>query len=34
MIAFALSGLSSCKKVWDYIKDHPDGTADNCKLKK
>ncbi|MFT4017244.1 MAG: hypothetical protein QM668_09805 [Agriterribacter sp.] len=34
MIAFALSGLSSCKKVWDYIKDHPDGTADNCKIEK
>ncbi len=37
---FALTGivsllaLSSCKKVWDYIKDHPDGTADNCKVDK
>ncbi|MFT3704526.1 MAG: hypothetical protein QM802_19315 [Agriterribacter sp.] len=37
---FALVGtvslltLSSCKKIWDEIKHHPDGAADNCKVDK
>lgn len=34
IIASALLSLSSCKKVWDYVKDHPDGTADNCRIDK
>ena len=35
---FALTGiisllvLSSCKKIWDEIKQHPNGTADNCRI--
>lgn len=33
-IATALLSLSSCKKVWDYVKDHPNGTADNCRIDK
>ena len=37
---FALTGivsllaLSSCKKIWDEIKQHPNGTADNCRIDK
>ena len=30
----ALLSLTSCKKVWDYVKDHPNGYADNCKVDK
>lgn len=30
----ALFSISSCKKVWDQIKDHPNGTADNCRIEK
>ncbi|HRP57482.1 hypothetical protein [Agriterribacter sp.] len=33
-IALALLSLASCKKVWDYVKDHPNGYADNCKVDK
>ncbi|MFT4017246.1 MAG: hypothetical protein QM668_09815 [Agriterribacter sp.] len=32
MVAFVLTGLSGCKKVLDYIKDHPDNMVDNCKI--
>lgn len=34
MSLMAFLSLSSCKKVWDIIKEHPDGTADNCKIDK
>lgn len=34
VIAAIVLTLSSCKKVWDYVKDHPDGTADNCSIDK
>jgi hypothetical protein len=30
--ALVLLSFSSCKKVWDYVKDHPNGTADNCRI--
>ncbi|HRO44257.1 hypothetical protein [Agriterribacter sp.] len=30
--ALVLLSFSSCKKVWDYVKDHPNGTADNCSI--
>jgi len=30
--AMALLGLSGCKKVLDYVKQHPNGVADNCKI--
>lgn len=33
-IASVVLTLSSCKKVWDYVKDHPNGTADNCQIDK
>ncbi|MFT3704527.1 MAG: hypothetical protein QM802_19320 [Agriterribacter sp.] len=29
-IIISCISLSSCKKVWDEIKHHPDGAADNC----
>lgn len=29
---FMFTGLSSCKKIWDEIKHHPDGAADNCRV--
>ena len=29
---FTLFAISSCKKVWDEIKHHPDGAADNCRI--
>src|SRR6185312_15453922 len=32
--AFSLFALSSCKKIWDQIKEHPDGAADNCRIDK
>lgn len=32
--AVTLLSLTSCKKVWDYVKDHPNGYADNCKVDK
>ncbi|MFT3747303.1 MAG: hypothetical protein QM768_03265 [Agriterribacter sp.] len=31
---FTLATLPGCKKVWDYVKDHPNGTADNCRIEK
>jgi hypothetical protein len=34
LTAIALLSLSSCKKIWDEIKQHPNGTADNCKIDK
>jgi hypothetical protein len=30
--AMALLGLSGCKKVLDYVKQHPNGVADNCRI--
>lgn len=27
-----LFSVSSCKKIWDEIKHHPDGAADNCRI--
>lgn len=26
--------ITACNKVWDYIKNHPDGYADDCKIDK
>ncbi|MFT3747687.1 MAG: hypothetical protein QM768_05195 [Agriterribacter sp.] len=28
------STFSGCKKVWDYVKQHPDGTASNCSIER
>lgn len=28
----ALFTFSGCKKIWDYVKDHPGGIADNCRV--
>lgn len=30
----SLLSLSSCKKIWDEIKHHPNGAADNCRVEK
>lgn len=30
--SFFLLAFSGCKKVWDYVKKHPDGVADNCRI--
>ena len=29
---FCLFTSSGCKKVWDYVKDHPGGIANNCRI--
>ena len=31
-VVLVLLSFSSCKKVWDYVKDHPNDTADNCRI--
>lgn len=28
----ALLSLSSCKKIWDYVKHHPDAATDSCRV--
>ena len=30
--AMALLSLAGCKKVLDYVKQHPNGVADDCKI--
>jgi YD repeat-containing protein len=30
----SLLSMQSCKKIWDEIKHHPNGTADNCRIEK
>ena len=34
LVLFFLITFSGCKKVLDYVKNHHDGTADNCKIEK
>lgn len=31
-LTILLTGLSSCKKIWDEIKQHPNGKGDNCRV--